>query len=92
MSRGRVWLEALTGSEGKPWQTASVLYGDALWDAGVVRAICVTPNSGARFPRARQGQFGIEEGWAVASCISAGTRDSRRMSRLVEARLEAQWD
>lgn len=75
MSRGRVWLEALTGSEGKPWQTASVIYADARWDTEVVRAICVTPNSRARFPRARQGQFGVEEGWAVASCIQSAMAD-----------------
>jgi malonate decarboxylase beta subunit len=86
MSRGRVWLEALMGSEGKQWQTASVIYADADWDMGPVRAICVTPNSSARFPRARQGQFGVEEGWAVASCIQAAVEeDAGRSPRAILA-------
>lgn len=69
MSRGQAWLEALTGTVGKQCQVASVVYADATWNSEQVRAICVTPNSEARFPRARQGQFGVEEGWAVASCV-----------------------
>jgi malonate decarboxylase beta subunit len=86
MSRGRVWLEALTGAEGRQWQTASVTYADANWEMGTVRAICVTPNCHARFPRARQGQFGIEEGWALASCIrDAMEGDAGRRPRAILA-------
>jgi malonate decarboxylase beta subunit len=86
MSRGRVWLEALTGGEGKPWQTASVLYANTNWDTEPLRAICITPNPRARFPRARQGQFGIEEGWAVASCIRAAiSEDANQQPRAILA-------
>jgi malonate decarboxylase beta subunit len=86
MSRGRVWLEALTGSEAKQWRTASMIYADTEWEMGMVRAICVTANSHARFPRARQGQFGVEEGWAVASCIQAAMReDAGRTPRAILA-------
>ncbi len=86
MSRGRVWLEALTGNEATQWRTASVIYADAQWETELVRAICVTPNPGARFPRARQGQFGVEEGWAVASCIQAAmAEDEGRTPRAILA-------
>jgi malonate decarboxylase beta subunit len=80
MSRGQVWLKTLMGVQGKQWQTASVIYADANWDAEAVRAICVTPNSSARFPRARQGQFGVEEGWAVASCVQAAVIEDAECS------------
>jgi malonate decarboxylase beta subunit len=86
MIRGRVWLEALTGSQGNEWRTASVIYADTEWEKEKVRAISVTPNSLARFPRARQGQFGIEEGWAVASCIqSAVDEDAGQSPRTILA-------
>ncbi len=69
ISLGRAWLEALNADKAQQWQIPSVIYADAQWDTESVRMICVTPNPNARFPRARRGQFGIEEGWAVAGCI-----------------------
>src|ERR1700722_4769181 len=65
--RGRRWYNALMENtaenaaeraEGK-----SLLVGDAQWETETIRAISVIPNPLARFPRARQGQMGVEEGW-----------------------------
>jgi malonate decarboxylase beta subunit len=65
MSRGRTWFEALTGatSDGEP---ASVLCADGTVRGESVRFLTVVPDQEARFPRARNGELGLEEGWALA--------------------------
>jgi malonate decarboxylase beta subunit len=47
----------------------SLLVGDAQWGTETIRAISVVPNPLARFPRARHGQMGVEEGWGIARAI-----------------------
>lgn len=66
MSRGQAWLDALSGADAK---AASVRVHDAAWNGERVRLIGVVPNPSARFPRARAGQFGIEEGWTIAERV-----------------------
>src|ERR1700686_2655608 len=68
-SRGRRWYNALMGNAPKNTDGKSILVGDAQWGAETVRAISVVPNALARFPRARQGQMGVEEGWGIARAI-----------------------
>jgi malonate decarboxylase beta subunit len=68
-SRGRQWYNALMENADERADGKSLLVGDAQWGAEPVRAISVVPNSVARFPRARQGQMGVEEGWGIASAI-----------------------
>jgi malonate decarboxylase beta subunit len=65
MSRGRTWFEALAGAtpDGEP---ASVLCADGAAGGGRARFLAVVPNAEARFPRARGGELGLEEGWALA--------------------------
>jgi malonate decarboxylase beta subunit len=65
MSRGRVWFEALAGGipDGEP---ASVLCADGTVRGEGARFLAVVPDSKARFPRARNGELGLEEGWALA--------------------------
>jgi biotin-independent malonate decarboxylase gamma subunit len=76
-SRGRVWFDRLTGGAaalaGFP---PSVLVADAMLDAVPVRWICVVPDSNARFPRARNGEVGIDEGFAIARAVQEARRDS----------------
>jgi malonate decarboxylase gamma subunit len=69
-SRGRTWLEALAdqpviGEAG----SSSVLHCDALLDGNVTRFIAVVPDPASRFPRARNGEVGLEEGWTVAKYV-----------------------
>ena len=68
--RGRLWFDALTGNA-QPYETglASVLAADASIDSEIVRVIAVVPNPANRFPRARQGEVGIDEGWGLAACV-----------------------
>jgi malonate decarboxylase beta subunit len=65
MSRGRTWFEALAGAtlDGEP---ASVLCADGALGDERARFLAVVPDPGARFPRARGGELGLEEGWALA--------------------------
>ncbi|MDE1147504.1 MAG: biotin-independent malonate decarboxylase subunit gamma [Azospirillaceae bacterium] len=82
-SRGRTWLAALTGAEAKAASGKnSVLYADATLGADTARFIAVVPDADSRFPRARTGEVGLEQGWALAKLvrdtIAADTDGARR--------------
>jgi malonate decarboxylase beta subunit len=67
--RGRRWYNALMENAAEPAEGKSLLVGDAQWGTETIRAISVVANPLARFPRARQGQMGVEEGWGIARAI-----------------------
>ena len=67
MSRGAQWFAAL--ADEKPPPGASVLSSDVVWNDDRLRLVAVVPNPTDKFPRARSGQVGIEEGWAIADAI-----------------------
>jgi malonate decarboxylase beta subunit len=67
MSRGPRWLQALAVSADVG--QGSVRCVDVIWNERPVRLIAVVPNPDSRFPRARGGQVGIEEGWAIAAHV-----------------------
>jgi malonate decarboxylase gamma subunit len=65
--RGRVWFEALTGGTGVIASgLRSVCVADADLGGQPARFIAVVPDAQNRFPRARTGEVGIDEGWALA--------------------------
>jgi malonate decarboxylase gamma subunit len=65
--RGRVWFEALTGGAGVIASgLRSVCVADADLGGRPARFIAVVPDAQNRFPRARTGEVGIDEGWALA--------------------------
>jgi malonate decarboxylase gamma subunit len=65
--RGRVWFEALTGGEGVVASgLRSVCVADAALGGAPARFIAVVPDAHNRFPRARAGEVGLDEGWALA--------------------------
>jgi malonate decarboxylase gamma subunit len=65
--RGRVWFEALTGGAGAVASgLRSVSVADAALGGELARFIAVVPDAQNRFPRARGGEVGIDEGWALA--------------------------
>lgn len=69
-SRGRAWLNALTGGAGVPaYGKNSVLYADAPLGADTARFIAVVPDPDNRFPRARKGEVGLEQGWTLARLV-----------------------
>src|SRR5215218_5935873 len=81
MSRGRTWFEALAGAtlDGEP---ASVLCADRTVGDQRTRFLAVVPNAEAKFSRARSGELGLEEGWALArrvrEVVAADDRGDRR--------------
>jgi malonate decarboxylase beta subunit len=68
MSRGRTWFEALAGVSpaGEP---ASVLCADGAVRGERARFLAVVPDPEPKFPRARGGELGLEEGWAIARYV-----------------------
>jgi malonate decarboxylase gamma subunit len=66
-SRGRTWFQALA-DKAQPVDTGlgSVLVADATWEGERVRLLAVVPDPRNRFPRARHGELGLGEGWALA--------------------------
>jgi malonate decarboxylase beta subunit len=83
MSRGRVWFEALAGAipDGEP---ASVLCADGTVRGESARFLAVVPDPEARFPRARAGELGLEEGWALARRVrQAVAEDDGELRALV---------
>jgi malonate decarboxylase beta subunit len=66
MSRGKTWFEALAGTDAREAKPASVLCEDGIVGNERVRFLAVVPNPEAKFPRAREGELGLEEGWALA--------------------------
>lgn len=82
-SRGRLWLDRLTGGTAAPARgKPSVLHADAPLGGDTARFIAVVPDPDNRFPRARTGEVGLEQGWALAGLvrdtIAADTDGARR--------------
>jgi len=69
-SRGRTWLHALTGQAGQyVSQSTSVMFADAPLGDTQARFIAVVPDLANRFPRARHGEVGLEQGWSLAGLL-----------------------
>ena len=65
--RGHIWFEALTGGAGvMATGLRSVCVADAALGGALARFIAVVPDAQNRFPRARTGEVGLDEGWALA--------------------------
>jgi biotin-independent malonate decarboxylase gamma subunit len=82
-SRGRTWFRALAGPA-KPVGTGpgTVLAADTTLAGELVRLLAIVPDPQNRFPRARHGELGLEEGWALAGhvrdAIAADTSGVKR--------------
>jgi malonate decarboxylase gamma subunit len=65
--RGKAWFQALTGRDrARREDPASVLAADATIGDELALFLCVIPNPESRFPCVRDGQVGLEEGYALA--------------------------
>jgi biotin-independent malonate decarboxylase gamma subunit len=68
--RGAVWFRALTGQASPmPGDPKSVLTADAPLGSDHARFLCVVADSHARFPCARHGEMGLEEGYTLAARV-----------------------
>lgn len=85
--RGAVWFAALTGNAPRAaGYPASVLVADAVLAGRPARYIAVVPDPDNRFPRARNGEVGLVEGWQLARAVQelvAAERDSRTKTPIV---------
>jgi malonate decarboxylase beta subunit len=69
-TRGKHWFQALTGQSAPlPGDPGSVWTADAVLGAENVRFLCVVPDAQGRFPRARQGEVGLEEALTLAARV-----------------------
>jgi malonate decarboxylase beta subunit len=76
MSRGRTWFEALAGASPDA-EPASVLCADGAVRGERSRFLAVVPDPEAKFPRARNGELGLEEGWALARGVREVVAEDR---------------
>ena len=67
-TRGRIWFEALAGKEAKHG-VPSVLVADTTLQKERVRFLAIVQDPENRFPCARQGQAGLQEGWNLAKQV-----------------------
>jgi len=67
MSRGHLWLQALSGQSIR--KRTSVRIADTELNGMPVRWLAVTPDLCNPFPRARNGETGLLEGWQLAQAV-----------------------
>ncbi|QQK79348.1 biotin-independent malonate decarboxylase subunit beta [Salicibibacter cibi] len=69
-NRAQQWFYALTSLKPKTKVTPTVWSGDTKLGSDMARFISIGPDPEHRFPRVREGEVGLEEGWAVAHSVS----------------------
>jgi biotin-independent malonate decarboxylase gamma subunit len=86
-TRGRIWFEALAGKEAKHVpRVPSVLVADTTLQKERVRFLAIVPDPDNRFPCARQGQVGLQEGWNLTKQVrDAITADENGEKRAIIA-------
>lgn len=65
-SRGRVWFEKMTGIKNATSSVSTVLHAQK----GGKEYVAIVPDADNDFPRVRNGEVGLQEGFAVASVIN----------------------
>lgn len=73
-SRGYQWFSLLTGIAHPVSKVPSVLAADVVKDGQQYRYISIVPDLSNKFPRARNGQVGMLEGWTVAQIVRDAIR------------------
>ena len=89
--RGTVWFRALTGqASSTPGDPKSVLTGDSPLGKEQARFLCVVPDPNARFPCARHGEIGLEEGYTLAARVrEVMQQDKNKTKRPIVAIVDA---
>lgn len=82
-SRGRKWFELFCGSNNIS-ELPSLLVGDKVINGKKYRFIAVVPDENNVFPRVRNGEFGIREGWYISKYIwQAINEDKDKEPRII---------
>lgn len=87
-SLGAEWLSALAGEVPvQPGYPASVRVVDGQLAGRAARFIAVVPDPHSRYPRARNGEVGLAEGWALARAVreAMAADDSADTRRVIVA-------
>jgi len=94
-SRGAMWLRLLTGSAHPAHDWTTVHACDAILAGRPARYIAVVPDPDNAFPRARNGEVGLVEGWRLASAVrevialDADTDDKRAIVAVIDVPSQA---
>ncbi|HZZ85510.1 MAG TPA: biotin-independent malonate decarboxylase subunit gamma [Anaeromyxobacteraceae bacterium] len=81
-SRGEIWLAALAGGGGVTGEgPGSVRVADAPLGEERARFLAVVPDPAGRFSRARAGEVGLEEAWALARHVRGAVADDADAGR-----------
>jgi biotin-independent malonate decarboxylase gamma subunit len=81
-TRGRIWFEALAGKDAKLVPSIpSVLVADTMLQNERLRFLAVVPDPDNRFPCARQGQVGLQEGWNLAKRVREAIRADEKCEK-----------
>ena len=86
MSRGLNWLQALAGGQLVAGYPASVKVIDGTLGERAARYLAVVPDADNPFPRAREGEVGLLEGWGLGKAVDeviAADRDKAQKRVLV---------
>ena len=90
--RGLQWFNALSaGAAPVAGLPASLKVADGVLGEQAVRFIAVVPDAANRFPRARQGEVGLLEGWGLAKAVdeAVASGDQRPIVAIVDVPSQA---
>jgi malonate decarboxylase gamma subunit len=94
-SRGAMWLRLLTGGALPAHDWTTVHACDAILAGRPARYIAVVPDPDNAFPRARNGEVGLVEGWRLASAVrevialDADSHDKRPIVAVIDVPSQA---
>ncbi|OMP68294.1 biotin-independent malonate decarboxylase subunit beta [Domibacillus epiphyticus] len=75
--RGQTWFDLLRNDAEELGDIPSVRVADAFIGEKKVRYIAVVPDAQNRFPRARNGEVGVLEGWSIAKHVRKAIEEDR---------------
>ncbi|WP_455769291.1 biotin-independent malonate decarboxylase subunit beta [Peribacillus frigoritolerans] len=75
--RGQTWFDLLSNGVPEIGDVPSVRVADAYLGKTKVRYIAVVSDAKSRFPRARNGEVGLQEGWSIAKHIREAIEEDR---------------
>ncbi|MGO4890461.1 biotin-independent malonate decarboxylase subunit beta [Anaerobacillus sp. MEB173] len=75
--RGQTWFDVLRNDAVEIGDIPSVRVADSIIGETRVRYIAVVPDPNNRFPRARKGEFGLQEGWSIAKHIRQAIEEDK---------------
>ncbi|HZH60543.1 MAG TPA: biotin-independent malonate decarboxylase subunit gamma, partial [Metabacillus sp.] len=81
MSRGRIWFDLLREDATNISNLSSLCVADHELDGKKARFISVVPDPENKFSRARNGELGLQEGWAIAKHVWEAILEDREVEK-----------